>query len=41
MTREALNQADLYFQARGLHAPAPESLTTSLRLALDDMRAVL
>lgn len=41
MAREAFNQADLYFQAKGLHTPAPESLAASLRLALDDMRSML
>ena len=41
MTDQALNETDLYFQARGLRAPAPKSLNTSLRLALDNMRAIL
>jgi hypothetical protein len=41
MAHQALNETDLYFQARGLRAPAPKSLNTSLHLALDNMRAIL
>ena len=41
MTREADKEADFYFQARGLRTPAPNSLNTSMRLALDNMRALL